>query len=163
MPDNISDNVSDSKSNKTPQGLSIEKIYVKDVSFEAPNVPEIFQNEWKPTISLNMDVKTSVLSKEKDVYEVVLKLTVTNKSNEKVVFLTEVSQAGIFSIRGFQQEQLKAIMAVPCLQILFPYAREAISDLTGRAGFPPLYLAPINFEALYQQQLESEKDKGTVH
>lgn len=150
---------------KNSQSIGIEKIYVKDISFEAPNVPEIFQSKWEPSIALNMDVKTMVLSKEKDLYEVALKFTVTNKLNEKTAFLAEVYQAGIFTIKGFQEEQIKAIMATMCLQILFPYAREAISDLTGRGGFPPLYLAPINFEALYQQQLEAEKNKrqGTVH
>ena len=161
----MTDNTAIPQNKKNSQAIGIEKIYVKDVSYEAPNVPDVFQNKWEPAIALNMDVKTAVLSKEKDLYEVTLKLTVTNKLNEKTAFLAEVSQAGIFTLKGFQEEQLKAIMATMCLHVLFPYAREAISDLTGRGGFPPLYLAPINFDALYQQQLEAEKNKeqGTLH
>ena len=138
-----------SKDQKTDAFFNIEKIYVKDISFEAPNIPEIFKDEWKPAITLNMDIASNKLAD--DVYEVALKLTITNKIGEKVAFLVEVSQAGIFSIKGFQDDQLKAFIGIMCPQILFPYAREAISDLTGRGGFPPLYLAPINFESLYQK------------
>ena len=146
--------------NKTNTVFSIEKIYVKDISFEAPNVPEIFKDEWKPVITLNMDIASNKLST--DIYEVCLKLTITNKINEKIAFLVEVSQAGIFTIKGFQDEQIKAFAGIMCPQILFPYARESISDLTGRGGFPPLYLAPINFESLYQQnKVETKQDKET--
>jgi preprotein translocase subunit SecB len=145
---------------KTGATFGIEKIYVKDISFEAPNVPEvfpeIFKEEWKPVIALNMDISSNKLSI--DVYEVVLKLTVTNKIKDKVAFLAEVSQAGIFAIKGFKDEQIKACVGVMCPQILFPYAREAISDLTGRGGFPPFYLAQINFESLYQQN-QKEKNR----
>jgi preprotein translocase subunit SecB len=144
---------------KTDPSFGIEKIYVKDISFEAPNVPEIFKEEWKPAIALNMDIALNKLSS--DVYEVVLKITVTNKINEKMVFLVEISQAGLFTIKGFQDKQVNTFAGVMCPQILFPYAREAISDLIGRGGFPPLYLAPINFESLYQQKNKAELDKET--
>jgi len=135
--------------------FNIEKIYVKDISFEAPNIPEIFKEEWKPAITLNMDIASNKLST--DIYEISLKLTITNKINEKVAFLIEISQAGIFTIKGFPEEQLKAISGIMCPQILFPYARENVANLTSRGGFPPLHLAPINFESLYQQNKAKEK------
>jgi preprotein translocase subunit SecB len=155
----MNETATNSQTQKTNPIFGIEKIYVKDISFEAPNVPEIFKNEWKPAITLNMDIASNKLST--DIYEIVLKLTVTNRINEKVAFLVEVSQAGIFTIKGFQDDQIKTLTGVMCPQILFPYAREAISDLTGRGGFPPLYLAPINFESLYQKKLETEDNKET--
>ena len=142
---------------KNDTTFSIEKIYIKDSSYEAPNVPTIFTVEWKPAISLNIDIALNKLSS--DIHEVVLKITVTNKIDDKVVFLVEISQAGLFTIKGFTDEQINAFAGVMCPQILFPYAREAISDLIGRGGFPLLYLAPINFEALYQQKTKEELDK----
>jgi preprotein translocase subunit SecB len=145
------------KDQKNGTLFNIEKIYVKDISFEAPSIPEIFKEEWKPAIALNMDITSNKLAA--DVYEVALKLTITNKINDKVAFLVELSQAGIFSIKGVQDDQLKAFIGIICPQILFPYAREAISDLTGRGGFPPLYLAPINFESLYQKNTETRSAK----
>jgi len=154
----MNETTANSQEQKVAPAFGIEKIYVKDISFEAPNVPEIFKEEWKPAVSLALDIAVNKLSA--DIYEVVLKLTVTNKVNEKIAFLIEISQAGIFTIKGLKDEQVKTLAGVMCPQILFPYAREAVSDLTGKGGFPPLYLAPINFESLYQQK-KAESDKET--
>lgn len=148
--------------------FAIQRVYVKDLSFEAPQSPAIFQQEWKPDLNLQIQTQTAQLTD--GVHEVILKLTVTAKSSEKTAFLIEIHQAGIFTIKSFAQDQLAAVLATACPNILFPYAREAISDLASRGTFPPLYLAPINFDALYMQHLEQQKqntdkksDKGTAH
>lgn len=137
----------------------IQRIYVKDISYETPQTPVIFQQEWKPDLNLQINTTTSQLTE--GVHEVVLKLTVTVKSADKVAFLAEVKQAGIFTAQHFADDQLHAILGGVCPGILFPYARETISDLVTRGTFPPLYLAPINFDALYLQQLEQQKKQST--
>ncbi len=140
--------------------FNIQRLYVKDISFETPNSPEMFKTEWKPEVNVDLHVENKLL--EEDIHEVVLKITITTKLNNKTAFLAEVSQAGIFTLKNFPEEQFKAMLGSFCPNILFPYAREAISDLTNKGGFPPLYLSPINFDALYQQQLEEGKG-GAVH
>jgi len=147
----------------TPEGdkdgpiFNIQRIYIKDVSFEAPNAPAIFKDEWKPEVNVDLHTKTNDL--EKDVYDVVLHLTVTVKMGETTAFLVEVHQAGIFTIKGFPKEQLSHALGSMCPNILYPYAREAISDLVTRGGFPQLLLAPVNFDALYMQHLEQQKNQ----
>lgn len=145
--------------NQTQNGeFLIQRIYIKDVSFETPQTPAIFQQEWKPDLDLQLQTTTSKLGG--DVHEVVLKVTVTVKSDSKVAFLAEVQQAGIFTLQSFPENQIGPILGGVCPGILFPYAREVISDLVTRGTFPPLYLSPINFDALYlqhQQQQPGEK------
>lgn len=136
------------------QEFVIQRLYVKDASFEAPNTPQVFRIEWKPEISLNIQTKNNAL--ENDIHEVILTVTATVKVGETTAFLAEVAQAGIFTIRGFTAEVLGQLLNSYCLSILFPYAREAISDLIVRGGFPPLYLAPMNFDALYQQYQQAQ-------
>jgi len=135
--------------------FSIARIYVKDVSFEAPHAPEIFREEWKPDVNVDLQTKTDRL--EDTVYQVLLHITVTVKMKEKVAFLVEVHQAGIFTLQGFSQEQLGHTLGSLCPTILYPYARETISDIVTRGGFPQLLLAPVNFDALYLQHLEQQK------
>ena len=137
-----------------PQGgaqLSIEKIYVKDLSLENPGAPQSFQMAEAPQVEIGLRTRAEAVGA--DTYECVLTLTVTAKSGDKTVFLVEAAQAGMFSIRGVPQSHLQPVLAVHCPAVLFPYARETVADATMRAGFPPVHLAPINFEALYQQQL----------
>lgn len=144
-----------------PQGsFSIHKIYVKDVSFETPHSPLIFQEEWQP--SVNMDLANTARDMGEYYYEVVLTVTVTVTSSGKTVYLAEVQQAGIFHMEGFPDEALGHLTGISCPNILFPFAREMISDLVMRGGFPQLLLAPVNFEALYmqQQQKQAEQDAG---
>ena len=131
--------------------LAIEKIYIKDLSLENPGAPQSFQMSEAPQIEIGLRSRGEQIAP--DVYECVLTLTVTAKSNDKTVFLIEAAQAGVFSIRGVPANHLQAVLAIHCPTVLFPYARETIADATTRAGFPPVHLAPINFEALYQQQL----------
>jgi len=132
------------------QQLEIQRIYIKDLSLEAPGAPEIFREEWRPEISVDLDIKNKQL--EENVYEVVLSVTVTVKMGEKTAFLAEVHQAGIFFMTGFDAAQNEQLLNAYCPSILFPYAREAISDVTIKASFPPLNLAPVNFDVLYMQQ-----------
>ena len=131
--------------------FSIEKIYIKDLSLENPGSPQSFQQNETPQVEVGLRTRGEQV--DKDVYEVVLTLTVTARAGDKTVFLVEVSQAGVFGIRGIAPDQAQPIIAVHCPTVLFPYAREAVADCTMRAGFPPVQLAPINFEVLYQQQL----------
>ena len=130
--------------------FSIEKLYVKDLSLEVPNAPGVFLEQEGPSISVEMNNAASVVSE--GIYNVVLTVTVTATREEKTFFLVEAGQAGIFQIRNVPQEGLDAILGVTCPTILFPYVREVISDAINRAGFPPVLLAPVNFEALYQQR-----------
>jgi preprotein translocase subunit SecB len=137
-------------------GFSIERIYVKDLSLESPLAPQSFQMNEAPQIEIGLRTRGDQLAP--DIYEFVLTLTVTATAGGKTVFLIEVAQAGIFAIRGVPPEQMQPVLAIHCPNVLFPYAREAIADASLRAGFPPVHLAPINFEALYQQQLAQAQE-----
>jgi preprotein translocase subunit SecB len=146
-----------SKPTQQPEFI-IQRVYVKDLSLETPHSPQAFQEEWQPELDLQFTMNTSDVGA--DNHEVVLQITVTAKSKDKTLFLVEVKQAGLFRLKGFTEEQNHQVMSITCPTILFPYARETVSDLVGRAGFPPLYLAPVNFEALYAQQTQEQDDKG---
>lgn len=137
------------------QGFDIQRIYIKDTSFESPNTPQVFREEWKPEVNIDLQTKTQAL--EENAHEVVLTVTVTAKKEGKTIFLIEVKQAGIFTIKGFDKDQLGQMVGSFCPNILFPYAREIISDIAVRGGFPPLYLTPVNFDALYAQHVEQQK------
>jgi preprotein translocase subunit SecB len=139
--------------------FSLQKIYVKDLSFETPNSPQVFLEKWEPDISMQLGNRASVLAD--NTHEVVLELTVTAKLKDKTAFLAEVQLAGIFNMVGYDQTQLAAMTGSAAPQILFPYAREVVSDLVTRGGFPQLLLAPINFEVLYRQHLEQVKPMQT--
>lgn len=130
--------------------FSIEKLYVHDASIEVPNAPAIFTERTTPQI--NVELGNSAQQIEDGIFNVSIKVTVTAKIEDKTAFLVEVNHSGIFAIRNVPQENMEPILAVACPNILFPYAREAISDMVTRAGFMPVLLNPINFEALYLQQ-----------
>jgi preprotein translocase subunit SecB len=147
-------------SDNTPV-FSIEKIYVKDLSLEVPNAPHCFLEREQAQINLQMQTGGEAVGE--GVFNVVLTLTVTAKVGEKTNFLVEAAQAGIFQIRNVPQEELEPIVAVACPNILFPYARETISDAVTRAGFPPVLLAPVNFEAIYRQRLEQQQQAPAPH
>ena len=130
--------------------FNIQRIYTKDISFESPNSPEAFTQEWKPSINVNLATKTTQLNE--DHFEVMLTVTVTASQDEKTSFLAEVQQAGIFQIAGIPNEEMGPMMGIFCPNILFPYAREVVSDLVSRGSFPQFVLALVNFEAIYAQQ-----------
>ncbi|MEM1243336.1 MAG: protein-export chaperone SecB [Pseudomonadota bacterium] len=135
------------------QQLIIERIYLKDLSYEAPYTPEVFQQqEWQPEPSLDLHHESSQIAE--DTHEVILKISVTMKHSQKIAFIAEIKQAGIFTISGYNQDQLNQILGIVAPNIIYPYARETIADLVMRGGFPQLNLAPMNFEAMYMQQNE---------
>lgn len=137
--------------------LQIQRIYVKDVSFEAPNLPTIFQQEWKPQLQFNLNTETLELAE--GLYEVCLNLTVetTLEDSGDVAFICEVKQAGVFTVLGLEGVQLAHCLTAQCPNMLFPYARELISNLVNRGTFPALNLSPVNFDALFMQQLEAQQ------
>ena len=139
------------------QQFIIQRIYVKDVSFEAPNSPGMFTQEWNP--DTNLDLNTHVNPLSSDNYEVELAITITVKSSDKTAFLVEVTQAGVFFITGYAQEQINHLLAAYCPNILVPYAREVIASLVSKGSFPELHLSPINFDALYARRLQEEQAK----
>ena len=147
--------------------FAIQKIYLKDVSFESPNSPAVFADgEWKPEMNVQLNTSHQVIGQ--DVYEMVLTITITAKQNEKTAFLVEVKQAGLFTMAGFADENLAGMLGAYCPEILFPFAREAVADFVNKGGFPPLLLTPVNFQALYSQQVEQQKqaaeaDQDTAH
>lgn len=141
--------------------FGIQRIYVKDVSFEAPHTPQIFRENWQPDINLDLQSKSSKL--EEHVYEVVIIVTVTVKTNDKIAFIAEVHHAGIFVLRDFPSDQMNHMLGSFCPNIIFPYARERLTDLIVNGGFPQIYLAPINFDAVYQHQLQQKaKKEGNI-
>jgi preprotein translocase subunit SecB len=140
--------------------FGIEKVYVKDLSLEIPNAPQIFLQRETPQIGI--ELSNSARKLEDGLFDVSITVTVTSKIEDKTVFLVEVAQAGIFQARNIPEENLEGLLAVTCPNILFPYAREAVSDLVVRAGFPPVLLNPINFEALYLQQKQQQQQQAAA-
>jgi len=141
--------------------FAIQRVYTKDISFETPNSPQIFTGEWQPAV--NVQLNTAVQELGEDHYELVLQVTVTAKQDDKTGFLAEVQQAGIFLLSGIPEEEMGPMLGIFCPNILFPYAREVVSDLVARGSFPQLVLAPVNFEALYaqhQQQAAAQDEAG---
>ena len=153
-----SSTATDSTSAEGAVQFSIDKIYVKDLSLENPSAPQSFMSQESP--QLEVGLRTRAEQVQPDVYECVLTITLTAKSGDKTLFLVEASQAGVFTIKGVPADQLQPVLAIHCPTVLFPYARETLADAVGRAGFPPVHLAPINFEALYQQQLAQQQGAG---
>ena len=140
--------------------LQIQRIYVKDVSFEAPNLPTIFQQEWKP--QLKFDLNTETIPLAEGLYEVCLNLSVetTLEDSNDVAFICEVKQAWVFTILGLEGVQLAHCLTAQCPNMLFPYARELISNLVNRGTFPALNLSPVNFDALFMQQLQAQQEEA---
>ncbi|MBL0011521.1 MAG: protein-export chaperone SecB [Nitrosomonas sp.] len=130
--------------------FAIEKIYVKDLSLEIPNAPNIFLERVTPEINLQLETKSQSI--DDGLYEVLLTVTVTAKIKDKIMFLVEVQQAGIFRIRHVPDGEIDPVLSIGCPNILFPYLRETVSDIVTRAGFPPVILNPVNFEAIYHQK-----------
>lgn len=147
----------------------IQRIYIKDVSFEAPNTPQIFQENWSPEI--NVGLGSEVQDVGNGSIELVISANVEAKHNDKTVFLVEVKQAGLFLVQGFSPEETDALMGTAAPNALFPYVREVISDLVTRGSFPQFLLQPVNFEALYAQKrqarakaaAQAEGESGTAH
>ncbi|GAC28816.1 protein-export chaperone SecB [Brumicola pallidula] len=145
---------------QAPQGaqFSVQRIYTRDISFETPNSPGIFQKEWKPEVKLDIDTRTSEI--EANLYEVVLSVTVTAMLGEDTAFLCEVQQAGIFALGEMPDQNKAHTLGSFCPNMLFPYAREAVSNLVNRGTFPPLNLAPVNFDAIFAAYMQKRAEQG---
>ncbi|XKM13574.1 protein-export chaperone SecB [Orbaceae bacterium ac157xtp] len=139
--------------------FAIQRIYIKDVSFETPNVPAIFPKEWKPEVNIELNTSSQVLTD--NVYEVALRITLTTKSNDEVAYICEVTQAGIFTLLGFSGNQLQHCLGAFCPNILFPYARETISSLVNKGTFQPVNLEPVNFDAVFMNYLQQQNAQQT--
>jgi preprotein translocase subunit SecB len=142
------------------QTFGIQRLYLLDSSFESPNVPAIFQEEWKP--ELNLDLSTQSKSLEDNLHQVELKVTATVKVGEQVAFIAEVTYAGIFIVQNFEDDVQKQMLGSFCPNILYPYIRTIMTNMVMEGGFPNLYLAPVNFDALYMQQKEQLAQEKTA-
>ncbi|UYU31749.1 protein-export chaperone SecB [Siccibacter colletis] len=147
-----------SEQNSTEMAFQIQRVYTKDISFEAPNAPQVFQKDWQPEVKLDLDTASNQLGE--DVYEVMLRVTVTATVEGDTAFLCEVQQAGIFTVGGIEGTQLAHCLGAYCPNILFPYARECITNLVSRGTFPQLNLAPVNFDALFMNYLQQQSGEG---
>ncbi|SRR5690554_40646 len=134
--------------------FALQRVYVKDVSFEAPNTPQVFTKEWKPEVKL--DLNTGAKKLDDTHYEVSIKVTITATNQEETAFLVEIEQGGLFVLANIPEDQIRPMVATVCPNILFPYLRENVDNLVIKGGFPALVLAHINFDALYQQRLAQE-------
>ena len=149
--------------NPTQPMFTVEKLFVKDLSIEVPNAPKIYLEREAPQVEIQMNNVANPV--DEGFYEVLLTVTVTAKIGEKSVFLVEVTQGGVFQIRGVPQQEMDVVLGVTCTNILYPYAREVVSDAVVRAGFPPVVLAPVNFDAIYQarQQAQAQPAAASTH
>ena len=146
------------------QQFAMQRIYTKDLSFESPATPDIFRKQWQPAVNVDLNTKSNKVDDGGN-YEVILTVTITAKMDDETAFLVEVQQAGIFLIAGFEGENLRRLLGTAAPNILFPYARENIDSLCVKGGFPALMLAPVNFEALYQQAINqaAEQNEAAAH
>ncbi len=144
------------------RAFAIRRIYTKDISFESPNASVIFkQDQWTPDVSVSLSNQAVIVGQ--DQHEVTLSITVTAKLADKVAYLVEVQQAGEFQTAGFAGNELRELLGVYCPGLLFPFLREAVAGLVSKGGFPPLLLAPVNFELLYQQHLKAVQEQQGKH
>lgn len=143
------------------QQFAMQRIYTKDISFESPSTPNVFKQQWQPQVNVDLNTKSDKVDDTN--FEVVLSITITAKVGEETAFLVEVQQAGIFMIAGIEGDDLRRVLGTAAPNILFPYARETIDGLCVKGGFPPVMLAPVNFDALYQQALAQQAaQQGSV-
>jgi preprotein translocase subunit SecB len=149
--------MSDAQPNNQPV-FSIEKVYVKDLSLEIPNAPQAFLERDQPTVDIQLHHNST--SVDDGLYQTTLTVTVTAKINDRTLFLVEAAQAGIFTLRNIPASDMDAVLGIACPNILFPYVREVVSDIVVRAGFPPVVLNPVNFEALFQAQRDAQSQQS---
>ena len=152
--------MTDQTGGQQPQ-FQLQRIYLKDLSYEAPKTPGVFKEQWQPDV--NLDINNSAERVEGDIWEVVLKVTVTVTNGETVAFIAEVAQAGLFLLQGVEGVQKEAILKGVCANILFPYARETVSDIVARGTFPQFLLQPINFEAAFAESLRQQQEEAAKH
>ncbi|MHB1566989.1 MAG: protein-export chaperone SecB [Acidiferrobacter sp.] len=140
--------------------FSLEKIYVKDVSYEAPNVPAVFLEKAPMEVDMQLGIDHEAVGGGEGLYEVRLTVTVTARIDKRTAFLTEAKQAGVFRIVGVPTEEMPKVLEIACPNILLPFVREVVNDLVSKGGFPQLLINPVNFEALYQQKMDGATHDG---
>jgi preprotein translocase subunit SecB len=150
--------MSETNNTEAEQQFGLQKIYLKDMSFESPEAPQVFTRDWAPEVEVQLQVAHQQL--DELTWEVELQLTATAKVEEQVVYLVEIKQAGVFTLQNIPEDHVGHLLGSYCPNLLFPFAREAVSDLVAKGGFPQLLLAPINFDALYMQQLEQQNEQA---
>jgi preprotein translocase subunit SecB len=150
--------MADNQQTTNGRQFAIQRIYTKDLSFESPNAPEIFRGEWKPENQLTLNTKVNKIGDQ--VYEVILTVTANVKVGDKTAFIAEVHQAGIFTLSGFSEQELGPMLGAYCPNLLFPYAREAVSDLVTKGSFPQLVLQHVSFDTLFAQQQQQSAASG---
>jgi preprotein translocase subunit SecB len=138
--------------------FQIQRMYLKDLSLEQPNSPRILLEQTQPQVDINLGLAAESISD--GIYEVAVTATVTTKVGDKTLFLVEAKQAGIFEIRNIPQDQLQAIIGIACPQMVYPYLRAIVSDVCTRAGFPPVMLAEVNFQAMFEAQQQQQAANG---
>jgi preprotein translocase subunit SecB len=143
---------------ETGPSFTVEKIYVKDVSFEVPGAPAVFNEQTQPQLQMNLNQQVTRLNDA--AFEVVLGITLTCNADDKPLYLAEVKQAGVFGLVGLDPQSIDVLLGTQCPNILFPYVRQLISDLIQAGGFPPFFLQPINFEGLYAETLRQRQEQG---
>ena len=158
MADEQQNNGAGAAAGEPQQQFVLQRVYLKDVSFESPGSPDVFRKSYQPQV--NVDLRTRSNSLDDDNYEIILTVTITAKIEEETAFLVEVQQAGIFLIRGIEGEELRRILAIYCPNVLFPYARETIDTIVTKGTFPALMLAQVNFEALYAQAVQQAQQQA---
>lgn len=156
MADEQQDNAQQANNENAPQ-FALQRIYVKDLSFESPNSPQVFQGEWKPQVGMDLNTQHTKISDNQ--YEVILSLTLTAKVDETVAYIVEIQQAGIFMVKNVEGPQLGHMLGAYCPNLLFPYARETIDTTVTKGSFPALMLAPVNFDAIYQQAIQRKQQQ----
>ena len=150
--------MSETDNTEAEQQFGLQKIYLKDMSFESPEAPQVFTRDWAPEVEVQLQVAHQPL--DELTWEVELQVTATAKVEEQVVYLVEIKQAGVFTLQNIPEDHVGQLLGSYCPNLLFPFAREAVSDLVAKGGFPQLLLAPINFDALYMQQLEQQGEQA---
>jgi preprotein translocase subunit SecB len=153
--------MSDQSADAVQRQFQLQRVYLKDLSFEAPRSPEVFRQEWKPEV--NLEVNSGARMLEPGVFEVAMKVTVDVKNVEKTAFIVEVEQAGLFIVQGFEGLELDHLLKGVAPNILFPYVREAVTDLVTRGTFPQFLLQPINFEAAFIENLRRQQAEQPSH
>lgn len=146
------------KTDKPKQKIRTQKVYLKDVSFETPNSPQIFLLEWEPETTL--DFSSAIHAVGDNLYELVLTLTVTTSVEGKTAYLAEVHQAGVFLVKDLEPDELQHALNVPCMNLIYPYACAAVSDLVSKGGFHQLMLSPLSFENIYRRRLKQAQEEG---
>jgi len=158
MSDETTNGAAEATNQATGPNFTVEKIYVKDVSFEVPGAPAIYSENVAPELNLNLNQRVQRLAE--NAFEVVLGVTLTCKAGDKTAYVAEVQQAGVFGLAGFDAQTIDALLGTQCPSILFPYVRQLLSDLIQAGGFPPFFLQPINFEGLYAETLRQRQEQG---